>query len=102
MVIGIHQHDRDERVPEDPLHHPAHTVQDRFQFFALSKPLQQLVLAGQQRQAVVGFGCHSRRRYHPRPIPTSGASLLAWLSKTRHLAKSHHSFRRISFLISLI
>ena len=42
-----------------------------------SKPLQQLVLAGQQClgalsiQAVVGCGGHSRRRYHPRPIPTS-------------------------------
>ena len=35
MVIGIHQHDRDERVSEDPLHHPADTVKDRFQCLAL-------------------------------------------------------------------
>ena len=35
MVIGIHQHDRDERVPEDPLYHPADAVKDRFQCLAL-------------------------------------------------------------------
>ena len=108
MVIGIHQHDRDERIPEDPLDHPADTVKDRFQVFALYKPFQQLVFAGQQClrglsiQAVVGCGGHSRRRYHPHPIPTSRPSLLNWLSKSRHLAKSHHSFHHVSFPISLI
>src|SRR5207247_10586950 len=53
-------------------------------------------------EAVVGCGCHSRRRYHPHSIPTSCPTLLQELSKSRHLPKSHHSFHRISFLISLI
>ena len=30
MVIGTHQHDGDERIVEDPLHHPADTVKNRF------------------------------------------------------------------------